>query len=127
MSLMPYKGSIRALVDSSIKISCLNGSDLGTFFAPIHCSYFFCVRRTDGAARFIFFFSLSLSERVTLWSRIIPVHVRERGKEKERRRKKPRKKPLCRGRDSNPQTLSPEPSMLSIRPLRPAQPGYLSG
>ena len=46
---------------------------------------------------------------------------RERGKEKEIRRKKPRKKPLRRDRDLNPRTLSPEPSVLSTRPRRPAQ------
>ena len=31
----------------------------------------------------LFFLSLSLPDRVTLWLRIIPVHVRERGKKKE--------------------------------------------
>ena len=50
--------------------------------------------------------------------------VRERshmvGKEEERKRKKPRKKPLRRDRDLNPRTLSPEPSMLTIRPRHPA-------
>ena len=47
---------------------------------------------------------------------------RERGKKKERRRrKKPRKKPLCCDRDLNPRTLSPQLSLLSIRPRRPAQ------
>ena len=91
------------------------------FFVPIHRSYF-CVCRTDGAARIYFFLSLSLPERVTLWSRIIPVHVREREREvrRKRKKKKAQKKPLRRDRDLNPQTLSPEPSVLSIRPRRPA-------
>ena len=71
---------------------------------------------------FIFFLSLSLPECVTLWSRIIPMHVRERerGKKKEEE-KSPRKKPLRRDRDLNPQTLSPEPSVPSIGPRHPAQ------
>ena len=38
------------------------------------------------------------------------------GKEEEGRRKKPGKKPVL-----NPRTLSPEPSVLSIRPRRPAK------
>ena len=38
----------------------------------------------------IFFLSLFLPERVTIWSRIIPVHVRER---EERRKKEEEKKP----------------------------------
>ena len=42
------------------------------------------------------------------------------GKEEEGRRKKPRKKPLRRDQDLNPRTLSPEPSVLSIRPRPPA-------
>ena len=43
------------------------------------------------------------------------------GKEEEEgRRKKAQKKPLCRDRDLNPQTLSLEPRMLSIRPWLPA-------
>ena len=42
------------------------------------------------------------------------------GKEEEGRRKKAQKKPLRRDQDLNPQTLSPEPSVLSIRPRRPA-------
>ena len=54
---------------------------------------------------------------------------RERGKKKEERRrrrrkkkkkKKAQKKPLRRDQDLKPQTLSPEPSVLSIRPRRPA-------
>ena len=56
-------------------------------FFPIHCTYL-CIRRTDGATRMFYFLSLSLPERVTLWSRIIPVHVTER---EERRRKKKKK------------------------------------
>ena len=53
---------------------------------------YFCVCSTDGAAWIYFFLSLSLPECVTLWLRIIPVHVRERerGKKKEEK-KKPRK------------------------------------
>ena len=50
------------------------------------------------------------------------------GKEEEEgRRKKPRKKPLRRDWDLNPWTLSPEPSVLSIRPRRPAHYNKLSG
>ena len=81
----------------------------------------FCVRRTDGAAWIYFFLSLSLPERVTLWSRIIPVHVRERerGEKKEEEEESP-EKPLHHDQDLNPQTLSREPSVLSIRPQRPA-------
>ena len=48
---------------------------------------------------------------------------REREREvrrKKKRKKKPRKKPLRRDWDLNPRTLSPEPSVLSIRPRRPA-------
>ena len=68
------------------------------------------------------FLSLSLPEHVTLWSRIIPVHVRERERyEERRRRKKPTKNHFTRDRDMNPRTLSPEPSVLSIWPRRPTQ------
>ena len=42
------------------------------------------------------------------------------GKEEEGRRKKPREKPLRCDRDLNPRTMPPEPSVLSIRPRRPA-------
>ena len=53
------------------------------------CSHtYICVRLTDGAARILFVLSLSLPERVTLWSRIIPVHVREREREVRRKKKK---------------------------------------
>ena len=44
-------------------------------------------------------------------------------KKKEERRKKPRNKPLCRARKSNPQTheiVAQEPSVLSTRPQRHA-------
>ena len=47
---------------------------------------------------------------------------RERGKKKEEEEKSPekkQKKPLRRNWDLNPRTLSPEPSVLSIRPRRP--------
>ena len=89
------------------------------FFSPIHCIYF-CVRHTDGAARIYFFLPLSLPKHVTLWSRIIPVHVREREvRRKKKKKKKPRKK--HRDQDLNPQTLSPELSLLSVRPRCPAQ------
>ena len=44
---------------------------------------------------------------------------RERGKKKEE--EKSPEKPLRRDWDFNPRTLSPEPSVLSIRPQRPAQ------
>ena len=43
---------------------------------------------------------------------------RERGKMEEE--EKSPEKPLRPDRDLNPQTLSPEPSVLSIRPRRPA-------
>ena len=62
------------------------------FFVPIHRSYF-CVRRTDGAAR-IYFSSLYLSRNVSPYGRgLFPCMLeRERGKKKEqRRREKPRK------------------------------------
>ena len=71
-----------------------------------------------------FIFPLFISpERVTLWSRIIPVHVRERERERGKKKeeeKKPRKKTLRHDRDLNPGTLSPEPSILSVRPQCPA-------
>ena len=87
-----------------------------TFF-PIHCSYF-CIRLTDGAAR-IYFSSLNLSQNMSPYGRgLFPsmseIEVRRKMK------KKAQKKPLCRDWDLNPQTLSPEPSVLSIRPRRPA-------
>ena len=88
------------------------------FFSTHHT--YFCVRPTDGAARIYFFLSLSLPERVTLWLRIIPVHIGDRGKKREEE-KKPRKKPLHHDWDLNPRTLSPEQSVLSIRPRHPAQ------
>ena len=47
---------------------------------------------------------------------------KERGKEKKK--KKPRKKPLHRDRVLNPQALSPEPSVLSIRPWHPGMSSY---
>ena len=46
------------------------------------------------------------------------MHVRERGKKKEEE-EKAQKKPLHRDWDLNPRTLSPEPSVLSVRPRRP--------
>ena len=53
---------------------------------------------------------------------------RKKKKEEERRRKKKKEeeekspeKTLCSDRDLNPRTLSPEPSVLSIRPQSPAQ------
>ena len=73
-------------------------------FFPIHRTYF-CIRRTDGAARIYFFLSLSLQQRVTLWSRIILVHVREREerRKKEEKEKSP-EKPLRHDQDLNPRT-----------------------
>ena len=44
---------------------------------------------------------------------------RERGKKKEEKEKSP-EKTLHRDQDLNPRTLSPGPSVLSIRPQRPA-------
>ena len=44
------------------------------------------------------------------------MHVRER----EVRRKKKKKKPLCHDQDLNPRTLSLELSVLSVRPRCPA-------
>ena len=81
-------------------------------FFPIHRTYF-CVRHTDGAARIYFFLSVSLPERITLWSRIIPMHVKERGKKKEEEEKSPEKYHFA-------MTLSLKPSLLSVRPQRPA-------
>ena len=46
---------------------------------------------------------------------------RERGKKKEEEGKKAQKKPLRRDWDLNPQTPSPEPCVLYIRPRCPAQ------
>ena len=40
-----------------------------------------------------------------------------------RKKKKAHKKLLRRDQDLNPRTLSPEPSVLSIRPWRPARKG----
>ena len=80
-------------------------------FFPVHHTYFW-VRHTDGTARINFFLSLTLPERVTLWLRIIPVKREEEEKSPE--------KTLCRDLDFNPQTLSPEPSVLSLRPWRTA-------
>ena len=48
------------------------------------------------------------------------MHVRERERGKKKEEEKAQKKPLRHDRDSNPQTMSPEPSVLSIRPWRPA-------
>ena len=69
---------------------------------------------------FIFSSLLSLPECVTLRSRIIPVHVREREVRRKNKKKKAQKKTLRRDQDLNPQTLSPVPTMLSVRPQRPA-------
>ena len=38
------------------------------------------------------------------------------GERRRRKKKKAQKKPLCRDRELNPRTLSPELSVLSIRP-----------
>ena len=58
----------------------------------------------------------SLLAQVILWSRIILVSQRESAHDG----KSQQKKPLCQDRDLNPWTLSPEPSVLFIRPWRPA-------
>ena len=76
-----------AVDESAVDETAVN--EIVSFFVPIHRSYF-CVRLTDGAARILFFLSLSLPERVTLWLRIIPMHVRER---EERRKKEEEKSP----------------------------------
>ena len=52
------------------------------------------------------------------------MHGRER-EVRRKKKKKAQKKPLRHDRDLNPWTLSPEPSMLSIRPRRPAQASYI--
>ena len=44
----------------------------------------------------------------------------EREVRRKKRKKKAQIKPLQRDRDLNPRTLPPEPSVLSIRPRRPA-------
>ena len=93
----------------------LHSHDDSTFFYPIHRSYF-CVRRIDGAAR-IYFSSLYLSLNVSFYGGACQ---RERGKKKEEEEEKAQKKPLRRDWDLNPRTLSPEPSVLSIMPRRPA-------
>ena len=86
----------------SLSAYCLRAVPSGTFF-PIHWTYF-CVRRTDGAARIYFFLSLSVPERVTLWSRIFHVHVRERerGKKKEEEEEKSPEKTTSPGRGFKP-------------------------
>ena len=120
------RGPINVGVRSSNQFSKLAtiswNASLSTFFS-IHRTYI-CVCRTDGAARIYFILSLSLPERITLWSRIIPVRVRERerGKKKERRRrKKPRKNHIAVTVIwTHGWTLSLGSSMLSIRPRRPA-------
>ena len=85
----------------------------------MHRTYF-CVCRTDGAAR-ILFFPLFVSPGMChlMVEDYSCACQRERGRKKEAE-EKPRKKPLCHDWDLNPQTLSPEPSVLSIRPWRPA-------
>ena len=45
-------------------------------------------------------------------------HNGERKKERRKKKKRPIEKPLCRGRNLNPRTMSPEPSALAARPLR---------
>ena len=86
-------------------------------FFPIHCTYF-CVRHTDGTARILLISPATCHLMVKDYSR--PCQ-RERGKKKERRRrKKAQKKALCCEQDLNPQTLSPQPSVLSVRPRLPA-------
>ena len=89
--------------------------------SPIQRTYF-CVHGTDGAARIYFFLSLISPGTCHLMAEDYSLACqRERGKKNEEEEKKPRIKPLCLDRDLNPQTLSPEPSMLSIRPRHPAQ------
>ena len=77
---------IRSILRKTLDWLCLALLAFFNFF-PIHRTYF-CVRSTDGPARIYFFLSLTLLERVTLWLRIIPVHVRERGKKKEEEEEK---------------------------------------
>ena len=89
-------------------------------FFPIHRTYF-CVRLTDSTAR-IYYFPLFISPRtyhlmVEDYSRACQ---RDREVRRKKKKKKAQKKTLRRDRDLNPRTLSPEPSMLSIRPQRPA-------
>ena len=97
-----------------------------TFF-PIHCTYF-CVCCTDGAAR-INFSSVYLSQNKSPFGGGLFPCMSEREREvrrKKKKKKKAQKKPLRRDRDLNPQTLAPEPSVLSTRPQRPAPAMVLS-
>ena len=98
------------------------------FFSPfpIHRTYFWVSPSQMALLGFFHFnsvFASSIHSRKTWIHRPTGI-VRERshmvGKEEEGRRKKPGKKPLRRDRDLNPWTLSPEPSVLSIRPRRSA-------
>ena len=85
-------------------------------FFPIHRSYF-CVRRTDGAAR-IYFSSLYLSWNVSPYGQGLFMRMLER--EREVRRKKNKKKaqeksqekPLHGVQDLKPRTLPPAPCLL---------------
>ena len=97
---------------------------------PIHRTYFWVSPPQMALQGFFHVKSLFASP---VHSRKTWIHrptgiVRERshmvGKEEEGRRKSPEKKPLRRDRDLNPLTLSPEPSVLSIRPRRPAHERY---
>ena len=74
------------------------------------------------------FSSLHLSWNVSPYGRgLFPcMSERERGKKKEEDQKA-HKKLLCRDRDLSPRTLSPEPSVLSIRPRHPAQFSFVLG
>ena len=99
-----------------------------SFFSPfpIHRTYFWV---SPPQMALLGFFHVNSLFASPVHSRNTWIHrptgiVRERshmvGKEEEGRRKKPRKKTLRHNRDLNPRSLSPEPSMLSIRPRRPA-------
>ena len=91
------------------------------FFLRSHTSLLFLRSPHRWRCYDLFFLSLSLPERVPLWSRIIPVNVRERerGKMKEEEEKSPEKNHFAlTGIWTHGLCLQ---SMLSIRPRRPAK------
>ena len=68
-----------------------------------------------------FIFSLSLSLTGTCHLMVEDYsHACQRDRGKKKEEEKSPEKTLCRDRDLNPRTLSPEPSMFYVRPRRPA-------
>ena len=98
-----------------------------SFFSPfpIHWTYFWVWPPQMALLGFFHVISLLILpvHSYKTWIHRLTGIVRERshkvGKGGEGRRKKAQKKPLGHDRDLNPQTLSVEPSVLSIRPQRP--------